>query len=253
MSTPVDIIEQIDIHDHLCLIYRNQAEEFATDIPFLKAGLRLNDQCVYINEESPTGDVLSAMKHAGVDVEKVILSGQFVMLSEQNSYLQDGVHDPDSTIKFFTQASIDSQANGFRALRGVGEMAWSLGHKPGSERLIEYEAKLNYFIPRHPVMAICQYNMERFSPEVIRNVLFTHPKVIINNLLCDNVFYKPPGEVLNPRKSEARAAVEVKRMLNHLYDQKRSKLELERKVLKLEQEVVALRAKAAVRKRRARD
>jgi hypothetical protein len=44
-------------------------------------------------------------------------------------------------------------ADGYAALRVTGEMGWALRGLPGSERLIEYEAKLNRFFPSRGSMS----------------------------------------------------------------------------------------------------
>lgn len=93
-------------------------------------------------------------------------------------------------------------------------MTWALGDDPGSQRLMEYESKLNYFFPENDVVAICQYNRTRFRPEVLIDVIYTHPLVIFGNLVCRNFYYFPPDEF---RKSD-RTSIELKRLLKNLID-----------------------------------
>lgn len=81
---------------------------------------------------------------------------------------------------------------GFTAFRVTGEMTWALGAETGGERLIEYERLLNRFFPGSRASAICQYNRERFSPAIIRDVLRTHPQAVIGNNVCTNLYYEPP-------------------------------------------------------------
>jgi hypothetical protein len=69
-------------------------------------------------------------------------------------------------------------AEGYAALRVTGEMTWALAGEPGSERLVEYESKLNHFFPDSKCYAICQYDRRRFDAEMLLDILHTHPKVL---------------------------------------------------------------------------
>jgi hypothetical protein len=68
-------------------------------------------------------------------------------------------------------------------------MSWALGGANGSEKLIEYEKKLNDFFPKSKTTAICQYNENKFSPEVLIYILNTHPYAIIYGDLFENYTY----------------------------------------------------------------
>lgn len=81
-------------------------------------------------------------------------------------------------------------------------MTWVFTKLPGVEKLIEYEAKLNYFFPESKSIAICQYNENKFKPEVLIDVIRVHPKVIIYDSICDNPYYIPPDEFIARMRGE---------------------------------------------------
>ncbi|MFB6130898.1 MAG: MEDS domain-containing protein [Salinigranum sp.] len=105
---------------------------------------------------------------------------------------------------------------GYDAVRAAGEMTWQLGGDPGSEKLMEYEAKLNDFLDEYDLLAICQYNRERFAPEVIRDVISTHPHLVYGYAVCENYYYVPPDEFLGGTQSQ-----EVERILTGLLERQR--------------------------------
>ena len=78
----------------------------------------------------------------------------------------------------------------------IGETSWALGPDIGSERLIEYEARLNEFLPATGIRAMCQYDWGRWQPSILRDVLRTHPLAIIDHRLHNNVYYEPVDVVL---------------------------------------------------------
>jgi hypothetical protein len=104
-----------------------------------------------------------------------------VLTTKRDSYLQAGRFDPDGMISTLIAMTEQAVADSCLGLRVTGEMTWALGPEIGCERLIEYETKLNRFFPGSRAHALCQYNRARFAPEVIRDVLRTHPIAVIGD------------------------------------------------------------------------
>lgn len=202
-------IERVPVHDHLCLIYESQAEQFAAVVPFVRSGLEAGQRCVYIADDNAADEVVAALSGSGVDVEAETGRGALRVLTKRESYLRGGRFDPDEMIAFLADAVDAAKADGFSALRVTGEMTWVLGGAPGTERLFEYEAKLNRFFPGHDALAVCQYNRARFPPDMILDVIRTHPVVISDGVVSDNFYYVPPEEYLDPGEPSR----EVERML----------------------------------------
>jgi PAS domain S-box-containing protein len=207
-------LEKLDLHDHLCLIYETREEQLAAAIPFIRIGLERGEQCVYIADDNDLEIILAAMRDRSIDIDAAIRSGALRVVTKRESYLQTGAFDPDWMIGFLREAVDKAREAGFQALRVTGEMTWALGQDPGTDRLMEYEAKLNYLFPERDVLAICQYNRRRFDPEIIQGVINTHPIVIYGSLVCRNLYYIPPDEFLGPRQ----AGLQVERMLRNLLD-----------------------------------
>ena len=207
-------IERLGVHNHLCLIYETREEQFAAVVPFMKIGLERGEKCVYIVDDNTAEAVISEMKRSGIDVQAMIQSGKLAILSKQDAYLKPGYFDPDWMIGFLQHATDEAKAEGFSALRVTGEMTWMLGGDPGTERLLEYEAKLNYFLPQNDALAICQYNRSRFSPEVIKGVIATHPLVIYGGMACRNFYYVQPDDFLDAKQPDK----EIDRLLTNIRD-----------------------------------
>lgn len=212
----IKAIQKLGVHDHLCLLYENTQEQFAAIVPFMRVGLERGEKCVYIADDNTTANVLKAMAQGGIETEAAIKSGSLVVLTKREAYLRQGYFDPDWMISFLKEATCAARAEGFTALRVTGEMTWVLGD-PGSGRLIEYETKLNYFLPENDALAMCQYNMRRFSPELILDVIRTHPLVIYRGRVCRNFYYIPPDEFMLPNQQY----LEVDRTLYNIIERER--------------------------------
>lgn len=215
-----EALEKLEVHDHLCLIYESREEQLAAVIPFMKIGLERGERCVYIADDNTVATVMEAMRTQGIDVDTAVNSGALSVITKREAYLKEDRFDPDWMIDFLKEAITAAKADGYSALRVTGEMTWMLGGDPGSERLIEYEAKLNYFIPEYDCLAICQYNRNRFDPEIIVSVIRTHPLVIYGTTICKNFYYVPPDEFLEAENQ--RGFVETERLLASLVDREQA-------------------------------
>jgi signal transduction histidine kinase len=215
----IEAINNLQPHDHLCLIYETQDEQFEAAIPYIHEGLKQGEKCIYIADENTVESVQTEMNKTGIDVDFYQKSGALSIVTSQESYVKGGSFDPDRMIQFLENLTKQAKEEGYSALRVTGEMTWVLAGDPGSERVMEYEARLNYFIGKNDCLAICQYNRNKFSPDTILDVIHTHPLVIFGRTVANNFYYIPPDEFLQP----GQASLEVDRLLSNIVE--REKLE----------------------------
>ncbi|MNY66332.1 hypothetical protein D3C86_2037410 [compost metagenome] len=76
-------------------------------------------------------------------------------------------------------------------------MIWALKNLPGTDELLEYEAKLNLLTPQHAVSLICMYDVSSFSPSTLTDILLTHPYVIKDGKISKNPHYVEPLEFIS--------------------------------------------------------
>lgn len=99
----------------------------------------------------------------------------------------------------------DALDAGFAGLRAAGDMSWLLDEADGSQRIAEYEARLNDFYPSSRALGLCQYNRTRLPAPALDHSLATHPHVRVDgNILLENPFYENP-EVARTRRADVRA------------------------------------------------
>jgi PAS domain S-box-containing protein len=158
------------------------------------------------------------MRGRGVPIDRALEAGALALAGYRDVYLAGGRFDPEAVFDFAAGAGAQAVGAGFRALRIAGEMTWVLRGDPGADRILEYERKVNERIPELPVTAICQYDRTRFSPEVIRDVIRTHPLVVVGDRVCRNFYFVPPGELLGPGVLDR----EVDRLLENILERERA-------------------------------
>lgn len=206
-------------HDHLCLIYETQQEQLSAAIPFIRDGFERGEKCLYVADQPTAAGVFDAMRAEGIDVDAALRGGALSVANKQEKFLKQGRFDRKWMLQFFEGASQEAKQAGFPTLRIIAEMTWVLGGDSGTEELMVHEATFNYFFRDRDALAICQYNRARFAPEVILDVIRTHPIVIYGGIVCENPYYIPPDEFL----AQNAPALEVQRLLKNLCDAERTR------------------------------
>jgi PAS domain S-box-containing protein len=179
--------------DHVCMVYENPVERMAATVPFFLQGLAANDCCLYIADDRAVDEMVMALSEQGVDIRHEQARGALNTFTHCAALLKEGRFEPAEIVESLAQLTAHAMRDGFRGLRVVGEMTWALGW----DRLLEYETLLNRFFPNHRALAICQYDRHQFSPSMIREVLRSHPQVIVGKHVCTNLFYEPPELLLD--------------------------------------------------------
>jgi signal transduction histidine kinase len=211
--TPLmESLEQLGPHDHFCSIYESPEEHYAVAIPFMRMGLDRGEKCIYIADDGTLDNVRHAMQSEGIDVERAIESNSLTLATKDQAYLKRGSFDPDWMFTFWKEATDLAMSEGFPALRVTGETEWVVRGGRGLERWMEYESRLTHALSENNCSALCQYNRHCFSPELILDVIRTHPVVIYRGTVCRNLYYVPPEEFLGTNQAER----EVDRLLTNV-------------------------------------
>src|SRR5258705_2579196 len=213
----VAALEQLGPHDHFCSIYENREEHYGVAIPFMQIGLDRGEKCIYIADDGMVGDVRQAMQSEGIDVERATASKALVLATKEQAYLRHGSFNPDWMFTFWKEATQSAMSEGFSALRATGETEWVVRGARGLERWMEYESRLTHAVSENNCSALCQYNRRLFPPELILDVIRTHPVVVYRGTVCRNMYYVPPDEFLGTNQ----AAHEVERMLTNIRERER--------------------------------
>ena len=189
---------------HLCLIYKTAEEHRQVATSFIRQGLEQGQKVVYIADATAAEDILNYLYGNGLNVESYLKSGRLGLFNSDKAFMRTGIFDPDEMITFLKEEAERALGEGYAALRATGEMTWVLKGLAGSERLIEYESKLNDFFPQSKCLAMCQYDKRKFEPGVLLDILATHPLAVIGTEVFENLYYIPPEDFLGPHPEEAK-------------------------------------------------
>jgi hypothetical protein len=69
----------------------------------------------------------------------------------------------------------------------------------GAANLIRYEAALNRFVPRNPLVLLCLYDLDKFSGDLLVDIMKTHPRALRGSTVLENMYYVPPDDLVANR------------------------------------------------------
>ena len=209
--------------NHLCCLYETKEEHRAVLTFFVRQGLERGEKALCIVDSVAEGKVdvhnvetvLSYLRDDGLDVDDYLARRQLVFCTHDATYMQKGVFDPESMIALLRAETEQALGEGYAALRVSDEMTWVLQGLPGSERLIEYEARLEDFLRGSQCLLLYQYDRRRWKARVLLDVLHTHPVAVVGTEVYDNPYYIPPAELLGPDPPAAELRHWIQNLAEH--------------------------------------
>jgi hypothetical protein len=115
--------------------------------------------------------------------------------------------DQDTWVAGFEGVLRSGPASGYTQTRFLAQMEWALVDLPGIDDMIEFEARVNYVVPKYEDPVICAYDLSKFGASTVMYALRTHPVVIIGGLLQENPFYVDPDAFLREIREQRPASV----------------------------------------------
>jgi hypothetical protein len=202
-------------HRHVCAFFNSREDEYRITLPFIKDGFDNGDRACHLIGSDRADDHLERLTGAGIDTVTARRTGQFDLVGWDETYFSGGYFDPDRWLALVEEELANGSRRGFPRSRFLAHMEWALEDCAGVDRIVEYEARVNYVLPRYKeVSCICTYDLSRWSADVIINIMRTHPMVIVGGLLQQNPFYVPPDRFLEelhargaPRAASSPAAL----------------------------------------------
>jgi hypothetical protein len=193
--------QEIDQPGHICAFFTSADEEYETLIPYLKDGIDAGEEVLNVLDEGRLQDHRSRLEAAGVPVA----NGRLQVASSEETYLAGGHFDMARMVGF-VRDRLDGAAAQGRQVRTAGWMDWVYRAAPGTERVMEYEARMNLLVPTFDCTFMCIYDLPKLSGQMVVDILATHPYVILRGQIRQNPHYVPPDVYLRELLSGAKTA-----------------------------------------------
>lgn len=181
---------------HICAFFDSREEQYEVILPYMKEGLDNQEKVINILESNGYHDHCERVSEAGIPVKDKLESKQLDVLASEETYLKGGNFAAEKMLNMLEEALIQAKNEGYTSVRACGEMVWALSGVPGTDELIEYEARLNLLTPKHSCSLVCMYDISRFSGKLFSDVLSTHSHVILSGKIHKNPYYIEPLKFL---------------------------------------------------------
>ena len=181
---------------HICAFFHSKEEEYQTLRDFIKDGLDQGEKGYHIVDSNHCSTHRSRLKKDGIDVDSAEKTGQLKVACWEDAYLKDGYFDQDRQLALLEDILKEGQTQGYPLTRLVANMEWALEDKAGVKDIVEYECRLNNFLPNYPDPVICTYDLSRFNAGMAMDIMRTHPMIIVGGVLQENPLYVPPEQFL---------------------------------------------------------
>ncbi len=170
-DSPVVLLggQAVKLHTHVAAFYNSDGARVRLTAPFLADGFAAGQPCFLIAHGEERDAYIKVMGQLlGADLDAAIASGLLTIADAAGRTAREA-------IDFWEQAlwaAIDRHAV---TIRIVGEMASVREAFVSEQEMLIFEAMFNLTSKRFPCVAICQYDVRKFSGEAVLAVLCTHP------------------------------------------------------------------------------
>lgn len=199
---------KLDRYFHVCAFFDSRDDEYRVLSPFYKEGLDWGEKVLTIIDGRLGSDHVKRMQELGIQVEAVQSRGQLQVLAWEEAYLNGGAFDQDQMLTTVDAVLAAGRAAGYPRSRIMGNMDWVFEKIPGSEQLMEYEARVNEVLSRTRQPAICVYDLNRLSGTMMMDILRAHPLTLVGGVVHENPFFTPPDQLLSELRARRDAAEE---------------------------------------------
>ena len=183
--------QNVDQPGHICAFFDSREEEYDTLLPYFKEGVDAGEQVLNVLDAERLADHCERLEAGGIPID----DGRVQLASSEETYVAGGSFDMERMVNFVTDAVRNAAASG-RCVRTAGWMDWVYRQPPGTERLMEYEARMNLLVPTFDCTFMCVYDLSKVNGDTLIDIMSTHPYVILRGQIRRNPFFIRPEEYL---------------------------------------------------------
>ena len=165
----IENINLIDLGDHAVLFYEKNEEILNSVHAFIKNSLENNERCIYIDGLENQNKILAELRNSFGNIDYFFESGQLQFYNVKEVYGDPENFIADDMISLLEDKAKSAVNEGYNGLSITGELKGIIDFTGGKEEIIKYEWKLHeHIFEKHPVSALCRYNIDLFDKEIIK-------------------------------------------------------------------------------------
>jgi two-component sensor histidine kinase len=211
VESGIPAVGQLRWGAHFCQFYETAEDLVDTLVPYFKAGLDGNEQCLWV-AAPPLGvqGATDALRAAVPDLDARIRQGQIELVDAGDWYLRANKSGADDLIAGWIARKEHALARGYEGLRVTGNTYFL--EADDWDSFAEYETKVNTCFCNHRLIALCSYCTERCNAGGVLDVVENHEFALARRrgtwTLLESSALKQAKEELRRANEELEARVE---------------------------------------------
>lgn len=176
------------VGDHIAHFYRGSNQRFNVLGPYIAEGIRRGDKCVLISSPEQADQLCNWLTSKDFDADEACLNKQL--------FLHPGEATQRDMQALAEHIEAESLNEGYKFVRWAGDGDWALAGRTSVGEMLRWEALYDKVSSNWKVLALCQFDLMKFSGDVVMDVLRSHPLCIIGEVLVPNPFHISPDTLL---------------------------------------------------------
>jgi hypothetical protein len=187
--------QEVPAAGHICAFFNSAQEKYDTLAPYFMDAIRAGDTVIDVMEERSRAEHVEALTRRGIDVEGGVETGRFRLSTCEQVYKRAEKLDLDAVLEMLSETLEEARDEG-RHVRTCGEMNWISQNPAAMRRAMEYEVRVNEFVPTFECSLVCVYDLAHTPAHLMSDILATHPFAVINGRLRPNPYSVEPAEYI---------------------------------------------------------
>lgn len=162
----------VDVSTHLATLYDSDAARTRLTAPFLAEGIRAGQPSFLMAHGEDLASYMESLDGMpGLDLDAAIASGMLTIGAAPGSTAPEA-------LAYFEKvfwAAVDRHAS---VIRVVGEMGSVRDTFTSEREMLDFESLFNTVGKRFPCVAVCQYDVRKFSGQAVLAALRAHPDIL---------------------------------------------------------------------------
>jgi signal transduction histidine kinase len=203
---------------HFCQFYGQREDLIDSLVPFFKAGLEHNEQCLWVTSEPFRAADARAMLGAAVrDLDQRIARGQIEIIDHHDWYMRAGDRTASEVLQGWVDRHDAALAGGYDGLRLTGNTYWLERNDWAGFR--EYESRVTRTFEGKRIIGLCSYCSSKCQGTDVLDVIRNHQFALVRE---DGEWQLIESAALKEAKQELR---ELNRQLEDRVKQRTAELE----------------------------
>ena len=166
-------IDHVPVGMHACHFYSTREQLVAALVPYISAGLRNNERCLWITAPPlPAHEAIEALRAESESVDDAFTAGALRILNFDQWYQRSGEWRGLDVMQMWLDAEESALAEGYNGLRITGNTSFL--QPSGWSTFMEYEEALTERFKGRRIITLCSYALAQCDERHLSEVFHAH-------------------------------------------------------------------------------